>query len=69
MSKSIIRRWEVAQGLRFVAEEANSTISMVVNGSSVPTISLEYSTDNGSTWSDFIVGTTTVTLANAGDKV
>lgn len=42
---------------------------MVVNGSDVPTISLEYSTDNGSTWSDFIVGTTTVTLANVGDKM
>ena len=33
-----------------------------------PTVSLEYSTD-GNTWSPFVVGTTTVTLANIGDKM
>ena len=31
-------------------------------------MSLEYTTD-GTTWSDFIVGTTTVTLANVGDRM
>ena len=36
---------------------------------SVPSISLEYSTDGGTTWSDFIVDSTTITLANIGDKV
>ena len=36
--------------------------------SSAPSLSLEYSTD-GSTWSDFIVGTTVVTLPNVGDSV
>ena len=35
---------------------------------SAPTVSLEYSTD-GNTWSSFVVGTTTVNLANIGDKV
>lgn len=40
---------------------------MSANGSA-PSVSLEYTTD-GSTWSDFIVGTTTVTLANVGDKM
>lgn len=37
------------------------------NGSP-PAVSLEYTTD-GVTWDDFIVGTTTVTLANVGDKM
>ena len=33
-----------------------------------PEVSLEYSTD-GNTWSPFVVGETTVTLASIGDKV
>lgn len=53
--------------LCFTAEEAGSTVSMTAVGSA-PSVSLEYSTD-GTTWSDFIVGTTTVTLAAVGDKV
>lgn len=53
--------------LCFTSEEANSTVAMEANGSA-PTVSLEYSTD-GNTWSPFVVGTTTVTLANIGDKV
>ena len=53
--------------LCFTAEEANSTVAMNANGSA-PTVSLEYSTD-GNTWSPFVVGTTTVTLANIGDKM
>lgn len=55
-------------GLTFVAREANSTVSMAKNGSA-PTVSLQYSTDKGGTWNTFTVGTTTVTLANVGDKV
>lgn len=35
---------------------------------SAPSVSLEYSRD-GSTWNNFIVGATTVTLANVGDKM
>ena len=53
--------------LCFTAEKANSTVKMKANGSA-PTVSLEYSTD-GNTWSPFVVGTTTVTLANIGDKM
>ena len=53
--------------LCFTAEQANSTVAMKANGSA-PTVSLEYSTD-GNTWSPFVVGTTTVTLANIGDKM
>ena len=53
--------------LCLTAEEANSTVAMAANGSA-PAVSLECSTD-GSTWSPFVVGTTTVTLANIGDKV
>ena len=54
--------------LCFTAEEVNSTVAMKANGSAAPTVSLEYSTD-GNTWSSFVVGTTTVTLANIGDKM
>ena len=59
--------WGKSEPLCFTAEEANSTVAMKKNGSA-PTVSLEYST-NGNTWSPFVVGTTTVTLANVGDKV
>lgn len=34
-----------------------------------PDVTLVYSIDDGSTWSDFVVGDTTVTLANVGDKM
>lgn len=64
--------WEVRgntwPGLTFTAEEANSTVSMQKVGSA-PSVSLEYSTDGGSTWNTFNVGSTTVTLANIGDEV
>ena len=53
--------------LCFTADEANSTVAMKKNGSST-TVSLEYSTD-GNTWNPFVVGSTTVTLANIGDKM
>ena len=53
--------------LCFTAEEAGSTVAMAAYGEA-PTVSLEYSTD-GNTWSPFVVGSTTVTLANIGDKV
>ena len=55
--------------LTFTAKQANSTIKMVKRGSA-PTVYLETSTtgEEGS-WSDFIVNSTTITLANVGDKV
>ena len=53
--------------LCFTAEEANSTVAMKAKGSA-PSVSLEYSTD-GNNWNPFVVGTTTVTLANIGDKM
>ena len=59
--------WGKSEPLCFTAEQANSTVAMQANGSA-PTVSLEYSTD-GNTWSPFVVGTTTVTLANIGDKM
>lgn len=68
-----VKVWEksapppTANWLCFTAEEANSTVAMSAEGSA-PEVSLEYSID-GSTWSPFVVGTTTVTLANIGDKV
>ena len=52
--------------LCFTAREANSTVKMMSSGG--PSVSLEYSTD-GVTWSPFVVGTTTVTLANIDDKM
>lgn len=60
--------WGKSEPLCFTAEEDNSTVAMKTNGSSAPSVSLEYSTD-GRTWSPFVVGTTTVTLANIGDKM
>ena len=68
-----IKNWIIAHSkpkmtpLCFTAEEAGSTVKMVAEGSA-PTVSLEYSTD-GNTWSPFEVGSTTVTLANIGDKM
>lgn len=54
--------------LDFTAEEANSTVALTKTGTPAD-VSLEYSIDDGSTWSDFIAGTTTVTLSNIGDKM
>lgn len=36
---------------------------------SAPSVSLEYSTDNGSTWTDFIAGSTTVELDEVGKSM
>lgn len=54
--------------LCFTAEEAGSTIAMKVNGTPTKGQAFEYSTD-GTNWSVFTPGTTTITLANVGDKV
>lgn len=66
-SSAIPTGWNVRKytGMKFTAEEANSTVAMTANGSA-PSVSLEYTTD-GDNWNDFIVGTTTVTLSNVGD--
>ncbi len=67
--------------LTIVARQANTTVGIVGDydpdwGSpgSPPSISLQYSTDNGSTWNSFTVSSTsvegtTITLPNVGDKV
>ena len=57
-----------ANWLCFTAERPNSNVRMTKRSSSAPSVSLEYSTD-GNTWSPFVVGSTTVTLANIGDKM
>ena len=57
----------VPDNFTFVALEDNSTVSM--SSSSGPSVSLEYSTDNGETWNTFTVGSTTVTLAHKDDMV
>ena len=54
--------------LCFTAEEAGSTVAMAVNGTPTKGQAFEYSTD-GRNWSVFTPGTTTITLANVGDKV
>lgn len=59
--------WTVPDNFTFVALEDNSTVRMA--SSSGPSVSLEYSTDNGETWNTFTVGSTTVTLANKDDMV
>ena len=54
--------------LCFTAEQAGSTVAMKVNGTPSKGQAFETST-NGVAWSVFIPGTTTITLANIGDKV
>ena len=54
--------------LCFTAEQAGSTVAMQAGGTGAPSISLLTSTD-GVNWSPFVVGETTITLANVGDKV
>jgi len=54
--------------LTFTANTAGSTVSMSAVGSA-PSVALKTSTDQGQTWQPFVVGSTTITLANAGDKV
>jgi hypothetical protein len=55
--------------LCFTAEEAGSTVKMRKFGSA-PTVYLETSTTGKEgSWTDFTVGSTTITLTNVGDKV
>ena len=54
--------------LCFTSEQARSTVAMSVNGTPTKGQAFEYST-NGTNWSEFIPGTTTITLAKVGDKV
>ena len=54
--------------LCFTAEKAGSTVAMAVNKTPTKGQAFEYSTD-GSSWSVFTPGTTTITLANVGNKV
>ena len=58
----------VIPDLCFTAKEAGSTVAMAVNGTPTKGQAFEYSTD-GTNWSVFTPGTTTITLANVGDKV
>ena len=66
--------WNVARtsdywGFYVEADTANATVKMAKTGSPSD-ISLEYSQDNGETWSTFNVdGQTTVTLSTIGDRV
>ena len=59
---------EIPDYLCFTAEQAGSTVAMAVNGTPTKGQAFEYSTD-GTNWSVFIPGTTTITLANVGNKV
>ena len=58
----------VIPDLCFTAEKAGSTVAMAVNGTPTKGQAFEYSTD-GTNWSVFTPGTTTITLANVRDKV
>ena len=53
--------------LTFTAEEANSALKIQKNGSSAPTLNLEYKLNN-SGWTPY-TQENTITLANVGDKV
>jgi len=53
--------------LCFTAQAADSTIGMSITGTPTVTRAFEYSTDQEN-WNTFTPGTTTVALANIGDK-
>lgn len=57
--------------LTFTANTAGSTVNFSKITSYAPTVSLEYSTDGGSTWSSYPSNTSgqVITLANIGDTV
>ena len=59
---------EVPPYLCFTAKQAGSTVAMAVKGTPTKGQAFEYSTD-GTNWSVFTPGTTTITLANVGNKV
>ena len=52
----------------FEAEEAGAVVAMANEGNP-PAVTLETSTDEGATWTTFTPGTTSITLANIGDRV
>ena len=71
--KKPLARW---RGLKFTAEEAGSTVYMIKNHTSAPDVSLMYSLDEGWTWNDFTVCSssssldgTIITLNDVGDEV
>ena len=62
--------WNVSNwwGFYVQAEQAGSTIKMEAKNGTPPSVTLEYSTNLGSTWSSFGVNQSTViTLRNIGD--
>ena len=54
--------------LCFTSNQAGSTVAMAVSSTPTKGQAFEYSID-GTNWSVFAPGTTTITLANVGDKV
>ena len=71
--KKPLARW---RGLKFTAEEAGSTVYMIKIHASAPDVSLMYSLDEGQTWNDFTVCSssssldgTIITLNDVGDEV
>ncbi len=60
------------RGLKFTAQAANSSVTLSTN-SVPPSISLEYSTDDGVTWNTLVNGTyysgPAISLPNVGDSV
>ena len=61
------QNWTVVNELMLTAQQANSTVKLSKQGSPAA-ISLEYSTNDGSTWNTYTVGNT-ITLNNIGDAV
>ena len=57
----------VVNYLTFTAQQANSVVGFEIFGT-VEGVSLQYSTDNGSTWNDYTFGNT-ILLPNIGDNV
>ena len=53
-----IVKYSDTQPLTFTAKQDNSSVRIARTSSSAPALSLEYSTDGGSTWSDYTISNT-----------
>lgn len=69
-SDIVYQRGSSPTPLTFTAQQANSTMSLnrVGSSSSLANAVVQYSTDNGSTWNNYTLGTT-LTMSNVGDTI
>ena len=61
--------WTVLKSYPTITARASNVVVSSTRYGSPSARDLEYSVDNGSTWNTFTLGSTSVTLANVGDKM